>query len=58
MLEISQQQPVSCFESLTKAAKQARAVSPQQFIAQGIKGAEIKTALEQARLEVINSYFS
>jgi tRNA nucleotidyltransferase (CCA-adding enzyme) len=58
VLEISQQQPVSCFESLTKAAKQARAVSPQQFIAQGIKGAEIKTALEQARLEVINSYFS
>ncbi len=58
VLEISQQQPVASYELLVKVAEQARAVNPQQFIAQGVKGAAIKTALEQARLEVINSYFS
>ncbi|MCQ8881070.1 tRNA nucleotidyltransferase [Pseudoalteromonas shioyasakiensis] len=58
VLEVSHQQSVACYESIIKAAAQARAVNPQQFIAQGIKGAEIKTALEQARLEVIKNYFS
>ena len=58
VLEISQQQPVASYDSLVNAATQARAVNPQQFIAQGIKGAEIKTALEQARLEIIKGYFS
>ncbi len=57
-LEVSHQQPVVCYDSLKNAATQARAVNPQQFIAQGIKGAEIKTALEQARLEIIKGYFS
>jgi len=38
VLEISQQQPVASYDSLVNAATQARAVSPQQFIAQGIKG--------------------
>lgn len=58
VLEISLQHPVPCNESLTLAANQAKAVKPQQFIAQGIKGADIKTALEQARLSAISRYFS
>ena len=57
-LEISEQKPLNFANELEQAAKQARAVNPQQFIAQGIKGADIKTALEKARLKIIQRYFS
>jgi len=57
-LEVTQRAPLINQPLLLQASKEARAINPQQFIAQGIKGADIRTALEQARLEVFKSYFS
>ncbi|WP_421419315.1 tRNA nucleotidyltransferase [Pseudoalteromonas lipolytica] len=57
-LEISEQKPVACITQLHQVTEQASAVDPQQFIVQGIKGADIKTALENARLSIIKNYFS
>lgn len=45
-------------KKLIKATDAAKTINPQQFIAQGIKGAQIKTALENARLEIFKDYFS
>ncbi|MBB1398627.1 tRNA nucleotidyltransferase [Pseudoalteromonas sp. SG44-8] len=45
-------------QKLLTATKAAKAINPQQFITQGIKGAAIKTALEQARLEILQQYFN
>lgn len=57
-LEINQCRKLEHQQTLLQASHEARAVNPQQFIAQGIKGADIKTALEQARLAVFKRYFS
>lgn len=57
-LEIAQCAPLINQQLLLQASKEAKAINPQQFIAQGIKGADIKTALEQARLAVFKNYFS
>lgn len=55
---ICQAAPLANQQQLLTASKAARAINPQQFIAQGIKGAQIKTALEQARLEVFQQFLS
>ncbi|CAM4388521.1 tRNA nucleotidyltransferase [Pseudoalteromonas ostreae] len=57
-IEVNQAVPLTNQQQLLTATKTARAINPQQFIIQGIKGAEIKTALEQARLEVFQQYLN
>ena len=57
-IAICQAAPVTNQQQLLMATKAARAINPQQFIAQGIKGAQIKTALEQARLEVFQQFLT
>ncbi|WP_404341102.1 tRNA nucleotidyltransferase [Pseudoalteromonas mariniglutinosa] len=57
-LEIAHQQPLPQHAKLVKAAAEVRDINPQQFIAKGYKGAAIKTALEQARLAVLERYFT
>ncbi|MFY8327788.1 tRNA nucleotidyltransferase [Pseudoalteromonas sp. ZZD1] len=57
-LEIANCGPVTNYTALINATKDARAINPQQFIAQGVQGAQIKTALENARLEIFKDYFN
>lgn len=57
-ITICQAAPLAKQQQILAATKTAKAINPQQFIAQGIQGAAIKTALEQARLEVFQQYFN
>ena len=54
--EIANCGPLKLQHPLINATEAAKKISPQQFIAQGIKGADIKTALEQARLDTFTQY--
>ncbi|NMR24452.1 tRNA nucleotidyltransferase [Pseudoalteromonas sp. NEC-BIFX-2020_015] len=56
-IEIANCSVIKNQQLLLQASKEARAINPKQFIDQGIKGADIKTALEHARLEVFKRYF-
>lgn len=57
-IAIYQAAPLCNQQQLLTATKLAQSISAQQFIAQGIKGAKIKTALEQARLEMFQQFFT
>lgn len=56
--EIANCGPLKLQQTLINATEAAKKISPQQFIAQGIKGADIKTALEQARLDMFTHYLT
>ena len=56
--EVANCGPLKLQQPLINATEAAKKISPQQFIAQGIKGADIKTALEQARLDMFTHYLT
>ncbi|KTF12315.1 tRNA nucleotidyltransferase [Pseudoalteromonas sp. H105] len=56
--EVANCGPLKLQQTLINATEAAKKISPQQFIAQGIKGADIKTALEQARLDMFTHYLT
>lgn len=56
--EIANCGPLKRQHTLVSATEAAKKISPQQFIAQGIKGADIKTALEQARLDMFKQHLN